>query len=147
MSTNVVAEFAIVKRIMSILKLDEAGKISKFFESIVKDAKRAIAQLEANKKALAMQYDMDVDKYNEEIEDASGAVEAAFDNVTLEDVKTNADIENFKHIYLENVAEAERKLERIQKNLKSYTEDYDKKVERINEQITKYQSRIDKFVK
>lgn len=142
-----VVEFAIVKRIMKVLKLDEAGKISKFFEVIVKDAKRAIAQLEANKKALAMQYDMDVDKYNEEIEDASGAVEAAFDNVTLEDVKTNADIENFKHIYLENVAEAERKLERIQKNLKVYTENYDKKVEGINEQIAKYQARIDKFVK
>lgn len=147
MSTNVVTEFAIVKRIMSILKLDEAGKISKFFESIVKDAKRAIAQLEANKKALAMQYDMDVDKFNEEIEDAGEAVEAAFDNVTLEDVKTNAEIENFKNVYLARVTDAEKKLERIQKQLKSYTEAYEEKVEDINKQIDKYQARIDKFVK
>ena len=41
----------LVEKIMSILKLDEAGKISKFFESLVKDSKRAIAQLESNKKA------------------------------------------------------------------------------------------------
>jgi len=108
MSTNVVAEFAIVKRIMSILKLDEAGKISKFFESIVKDAKRAIAQLESNKKSLALQYEINVDQYEEGIEDAAGVVESMYDSVTLEDIKTNADMENFKVRYLNNVGIAER---------------------------------------
>lgn len=146
MSTNV-TEYAIVKRIRAILKLDEAGKLGKFFDVIVKDAKRAIAQLEANKKSMAMQYEMQVDKYNEEIEDASESVDAAFDNVTLEDVKTNADIENFKTTYLDRITAAEKKLERIQKQLKDYTEAYEKEVEGINKQIAKYQARVDKFVK
>ena len=143
--TNVV-EFAIVKRIMSILKLDEAGKISKFFESIVKDAKRAIAQLESNKKSLALQYEIDVDQHNEKIEDAAGIVETAYDNVTLEDIKTNADIESFKTRYLHNVGVAEKSLKSAEKALERYKENYAKQVEEIDEQITKYQARIDKII-
>lgn len=146
MSTNVVAEFAIVKRIMNILKLDEAGKISKFFESIVKDAKRAIAQLESNKKSLALQYEIDVDQHNEKIEDAEDVIEAAYDNVTLEDIKTNADIENFKLIYFAKVHKAEGNLENAKKALENYNEVYNKQVESINIQIAKYQARIDKIV-
>lgn len=146
MSTNVVAEFAIVKRIMSILKLDEAGKISKFFESIVKDAKRAIAQLESNKKSMALQYEINVDQYNEKIEDAAGVVEAAYDSVTLEDIKTNAEMENFKGRYLDSVSTAEKKLKSAQKSLDNYNEDYAKEIERIDEQIARYQARIDKIV-
>jgi hypothetical protein len=145
MSTSV-TEFAIVKRIMNILKLDEAGKISKFFESIVKDAKRAIAQLESNKKSLALQYEIDVDQHNEKIEDAVGVVESAYDNVTLENVKTNADIEKFKYSYLDNVAAAEYSLVTAQKKLEKYKENYTKQIEQIDEQIAKYQARIDKIV-
>ena len=143
--TNVV-EFAIVKRIMSILKLDEAGKISKFFESIVKDAKRAIAQLESNKKSLALQYEIDVDQHNEKIEDATAVVEATYENVTLEDIKTNADIESFKARYLNNVGIAEKALKSAEKALERYKENYTKQVEEIDEQIAKYQARIDKIV-
>ena len=40
MSTEV-KEFAIVKSIMKLLKLDDAGKISKFFNQEVKSAKEA----------------------------------------------------------------------------------------------------------
>lgn len=144
---STVTEYAIVKRIMSVLKLDEAGKISKLYDVLVKDSKRAIAQLEANIKAQALQFEIDIDSFDERIEDAQEAVVQAFENVTLEDVSTNSKIDDFKEVYLRNIDRAETSVKMIEEEKADYTEEYDEQVKDMNEQIAAYKARIEKFTK
>ena len=69
MSTEV-KEFAIVKRIMKLLKLDDAGKINKFFAKEVKNAETGIRDIKNYISALKNQYEANVAKINDKIEDA-----------------------------------------------------------------------------
>ena len=135
----------LVEKIMSILKLDEAGKISKFFESLVKDSKRAIAQLESNKKAAAIEYEQEKDELTEQLEDAREAVEAAYENVTLENVKNNEAINRYKEIYLEGISSAEDKVKYFEEELSDLEEEYNSNIEAIEEQIAKYKALIARF--
>jgi len=145
--TTKVEDFAIVKAIMKVLKLDDAGKISKFFSVQVKEAKRAITQLEANIKALIIQYDIDVDNINNQIEDAEQNVEQAYQNVKPEDVVNNQAIEEYSNKYWNAVKKAENKLKELKEESEYLKERHEEAVDEINEQIAKYQERIDKITK
>lgn len=144
---EVVVEFAIVKKVMALLGLDDAGKVNKFFSYLKKQDERAIAQLEANKKSDKLQYDIDVEDLEAQIEDAADAVEAAYLNVKPEDVQTNADIEGFSSTYWYNVQQAESRLESLKKRLENKQEAFKKSNEELDEQIKKYKTRIDKITK
>ena len=146
-TTNTVKELAIVKAVMALLKLDDAGKISKFFSQEIKAAKEAINGLKLNLKVADLNYQQKVSKYEQSVEDAKEAVNDAFVAVTVEDVATNAKSTAFAETYWYNVKKAEAALERIEKQADYDKEAYEKEVENINEQIAKYQARIDKIEK
>ena len=142
-----VVEFPLVKKIMAILKLDEAGKISKFFSGIVKDNKREIAKIEANIKANELEYETEMDQLDENLEDAKDAVEAAYQAVTLEDVKTNEAMESFKSSYLANIRNKEAIVTRLEAQIKAKKENYDETLKANKEQIAKREALIAKLTK
>lgn len=142
-----VVEFPLVKKIMAILKLDEAGKISKFFSGIVKDEKRTIAKIEANIKANELEYETEMDQLEENLEDAKDAVEAAYQNVTLDDVKTNESMESFKVSYLANIRNKEAAVALLEEKIKANKENYDETLKANKEQIAKREALIAKLTK
>ena len=146
-TTNAVKELAIVKAVMALLKLDDAGKISKFFNQEIKAAKEAISGLKLNLQVKALEYQQEVSKSDKAIEDAKEAVNDAFVAVTVEDVANNAKSTAFADTYWYNVKRAEDTLEALEEQAKQSKEAYDKAVEKINDQIAKYQARIDKIEK
>ena len=135
----------LVEKIMSILKLDEAGKVSKFFESLVKDSKRAIAQLESNKKAETIEYEQRKDELTEKLEDAKEAVESAYENVTLDNVKNNEAINQYKEVYLRNIRNAEYFVKQIEEALKELEENYKDAISDIEEDIAANKALIARF--
>lgn len=142
-----VVEFPLVKKIMAILKLDEAGKISKFFSGIVKDSKREIAKIEANIKANELEYETEMDQLEENLEDAKEAVEAAYQNVTLDDVKTNESMESYKSTYLANIRRKEDAVASLEAQIKAKKENYDETLKANKEQIAKREALIAKLTK
>jgi ABC-type Fe2+-enterobactin transport system substrate-binding protein len=140
-----IKEFAIVKAIMAVLKLDDAGKISKFFSQEVKNAEEAIEGLKLNLQVEELNRKQAVSKSDKAIEDATNEVEAAYQNVKPENVATNKLMTDYSYEYWQGVQEAEYKLANLKEQAKAATESFDKKVERINDQIAKYQVRIDKI--
>jgi len=141
-----VEEFGIVKIIMKVLKLDDAGKISKFFAAQVKDAKRAITQLEANSKAFTLQFDIDKDSLENALEDAEQVFEQAYENVTPEDVVNNEAITYYSDLYWNRIELARQKVENIKDKLKELRKFYDESIQQNDEQIAKYQERINKII-
>jgi len=146
MSTEV-KEFAIVKAIMKVLKLDEAGKISKFIGQEIKSFKEKIEALNLNLQILELTRRQNVAKSDKNIEDAKDAVEAAYQNITMDDVANNAAMTSYSSRYWAGITGAEESLERLERSAKDATESYDKEVAGVKEQIAKYQARINKISK
>ena len=146
MSTEV-KEFAIVKSIMKLLKLDDAGKISKFFNQEVKSAKEAIEGIELNIQAKELYRKQALSKSEKEIEDATAELEDAYQNVLPENVDTNAKMTSYSVQYWAGVSNAERKLARLNKEAEDAAKRHEEDIKFEREQIAKYQARIDRISK
>jgi len=142
MSTKEVSQFAIVKKIMAILKLDEAGKINKFFEKEVQSFKNQIRDLNNLLSALKNKYEADLDKLKDAIEDAKENVAAAYQSVTMDNVVNNEAMQAFSSVYWSKVDRAEAAVTQLEKHVENTTESYNKEVEGYKAMIAKIEARI-----
>ena len=138
-----VTELAIVKRIMAKLQLGDAGKMGSFFGKQLKNAEKAIRDLERNKITLKNQYNDDVQDVKDQIEDAAEALVDAYDNVTPDDVRNNAAMLSFEKSYWQSVNMAKAKVENLNEKLKCMKEYNKDEVKEIDEEITLQKERID----
>ena len=121
--------FSIVAKIMSILKLDDKGKVESFFTREVKNFNRAVKNLKQNLEALKAQYEQDIETLDEKIEDLKDALANAYTNVKVEDIQSNADMDIFSTKYWSTVDCAIAAVEREEQAKKDREEIYNKKVE------------------
>ena len=133
---------ALVGKIMSILKLDDAGKLSKFFEGEVKSIKNGIKAIEMNKQTAALQHEMALSEVDSQIEDAEEALADSYTAVTVEEINNNDAMKSFSSKYWANIEAKERSLESLKEGRKRTVEAYDKELERRNEKIAKQEARI-----
>ena len=133
---------ALVSKIMSILKLDDAGKLSKFFEGEVKSIKNGIKAIEMNKQTAALQHEMALSEIDSQIEDAEEALRDAYTAVTVDDINNNDAMKAFSPKYWGNIEAKEDRLQRLKDDRKARIEAYDKELEKRNEKITKQEARI-----
>ena len=132
----------LVSKIMSILKLDDAGKLEKFFAGEVKAIKNGINAIELNKKTAALQHEMALSEIDSKIEDAEEAVKDAYTAVTVEQINSNDAMKSFSNDYWANIDSKESKLERLKKDREAQVKSYDEQLEARNEKIAKQNARI-----
>lgn len=142
MSTKEVSEFAIVKKIMAILKLDEAGKINKFFEKEVKAFKNEIRDLNNLILAEKAKYEATTDRLKDAIEDAKENVALAYQSITMENVANNEAMQSFSTVYWNRVDKAEEVVKSLESQVKVAEETYEKEVEKYKAKIAKFEERI-----
>lgn len=133
---------ALVSKIMSILKLDDAGKLSKFFEGEVKSIKNVIKAIEMNKQTAALQHEMALSEIDNQIEDAEEALSDAYTAVTVEEINSNDAMKSFSIKYWDNIEAKEHKLQSLKDDRKARIEAYDKTLEARNNNIAKQEARI-----
>ena len=133
---------ALVGKIMSILKLDDAGKLSKFFEGEVKSIKNGIKAIEMNKQTAALQHEMALSEVDSQIEDAEEALADSYTAVTVEEINSNDAMKSFSTKYWDNIEAKERKLQSLKDIRKAKIEAYDKVLESRNANISKQEARI-----
>jgi len=139
--------FPIVKVIMNLLKMDDAGQISKFFEKEVKRLKTDIKTLEGNKTVVIMDRDRKIEALNDSLEDAKQNLEDAKLLITVEDVKNNAAIDYFRDNYWQNIYAKRNAIDQLEKQLVNTTKDFEEKIERIDKQIANKNLDIDMITK
>jgi len=135
----------IVAKVMAILGLDEAGRVQKFFKGEIKTINRLITKLEANKQTNKINFDEKVSNLQEEIEDATEAVENAYTSVNIEKIKDNASMKAFGTRYWSVVSDAEHALKVLKERLADAREDNKAGIKDGNEQIARYKERIAKI--
>ena len=133
---------ALVNKIMSILKLDDAGKLEKFFAGEVKSIKNGIKAIEMNKQTAALQHEMALSGIDSQIEDAEEALKDAYTAVTMDDISNNDAMKSFSEKYWSNIEAKENKLQRLKDDRRARIEAYDKELERRNEKIANQEARI-----
>lgn len=133
---------ALVGKIMSILKLDDAGKLEKFFAGEVKTIKNGIKAIEMNKQTAALQHEMALSEIDSQIEDAEEALSDAYTAVTVEEINSNDAMKSFSEKYWKNIEAKEHKLQSLKDGRKAIIEAYDKTLEARNANIAKQEARI-----
>ncbi len=132
----------LVSKIMSILKLDDAGKLEKFFAGEVKTIKNGIKAIEMNKQTAALQHEMALSEIDSQIEDAEEALADSYTAVTVEEINSNDAMKSFSSKYWDNIEAKERKLQSLKDDRKAKVEAYDKALEERNAKIAKQEARI-----
>ena len=138
-------KLGIVNAIMHILKLDDAGKIEKFFVRQTKEAAQNASGIRTNMGIKKTQLEASIQKLEDKIEDAREAVKDAYTNVKVEDVATNADMESFSSKYWGKIRDAEDKVSKLEEELKFIKEKAGEEEKEDLAQIAKWESRIVKI--
>lgn len=135
----------LVTKIMAILKLDDAGKLDKFFKGEVKSLNNEIKTVEMNKQIAALEHEMKLPEIDSKIEDAEAAVEDAYTAVLVEDINSNDSMKHFSARYWANIERKENALEELKKSRKDAVESYEYQLKLRNEKIERRKARIAKI--
>ena len=133
---------ALVTKIMAILKLDDAGKLSKFFEGEVKKIKNGIKAIELNKQTAALQHEMTLSEIDDKIEGAEEALRDAYTAVKVNDIATNDAMKAFSDQYWYNIDLKEQSLNNLKEERETIIKIYDEKLETRNKNIARQEARI-----
>ena len=136
---------ALEQKIMSILKLDDAGKLHKFFKGEVKSLNNEIKTIEMNKQTAALEHEMKLSEIDSKIEDAEAAVEDAYTAVKVDDINNNDAMQQFSSRYWANIDRKESCLEDLKKDREGTIKAYEENLKLRNEKIEKRKARIAKI--
>lgn len=133
---------SLAQKVMKFLRLDDASKIQAFFNREAKHSKSQIETRKHNIQALELQYKQDINRLEEELEDAEISLEDSKIAVTVEDVKTNDLMDAFARDYWGRIEANEERIASLKKALVERKETLDKAVADIREGIAKHEKRI-----
>ena len=137
----------LVAEVLKLLKMDDAGRVSKFFKKEVKRLKEEIKTFEMNKQTAEMEFERRLSKYDSQIEDAEEAVKEAYTKIQVEELTSNEAMENFSAKYWSNINDKEYLLESLVDARKRAVEQYEITVKERDEKIAKRVQRIEKISK
>ena len=132
----------LTEKVLAFLKLGDDAKIRSFFDKQVKVIQRSIKNIESEKLTLERQYSIDQEHLQEQLEDAAEAVNAAYLNITVDNVSSNEKQAEFANVYWSGVEKAENKVKSIQSRIKSLEETYTSDIKRLDSEIATYNSKL-----
>jgi len=136
-------KLSLVERVLAFLNLTDNDRVKAFFERQVKALKRDEKNLSKNIDTLTDQKVDELEKISDKIADAEEAVEAAYLNVSLEDVKTNEKADGFASTYWYNIEKAEKVVMDLNKKYEETEEKFDKQINALQEQLAETRRRIE----
>ena len=137
----------LVAEVLKLLKMDDAGRVSKFFKKEVKRLKEEIKTFEMNKQTAEMEFERRLSKYDSQIEDAEEAVKEAYTKIQVEELTSNDAMEIFSAKYWSNIDVKEYLLKGLVDERKRTVEQYENTVKERDEKIAKRVQRIEKISK
>lgn len=133
------------EKILAILKLDEAGRIDVFFSKLEKKIERAIQTHKSNLENFKFNINQELEKLREQLEDAQVALDDAYTRISVDNVKTNADIDIFMPEYLNRIDIAEREVQSIESQIENKAKQLEDKIKSTNDAIAILNIRLEKI--
>lgn len=134
---------SVIQRIKDKLGLTDDGKIEIFFTKQIKNLERTITTLNKNLENFKFNHEQTMETLREKLEDAQDALDAAYEDVSVEDISSNANAEAFAKLYWSRVDAAEQKVQNIEKEMEDNVKALENKTKETNEKIALTNVRID----
>lgn len=141
-TTNVVSEFALVKKIVALLKIGDQGKLESFFSRVCKNLKKEISALEKTMDVAKFEFERNLDDLNDKLEDAQEAYTASLMQVDVESIKTNEDQNKYVDIYLSNIDRKHSEVIALENKITKLKEEYQQANELTEKQISSLKKRL-----
>lgn len=145
MSKTVKTTTGFVEKVLALFKAGDKAKLQSFFDRELKKLERSVQARNRNIENLQFKLQTDVERLDDQLVDAVQAVEDAYQAITPDDVKTNADCDSFSSTYWANVKSAENEVKRIEDQIKYSTESVEKAIEVEQAEIDRLNARIAKI--
>lgn len=115
-------KLSLFERVVKALTGGDEGRVRVFFTKLKKSLERAKEKHEKNLDLAEYNHKANLSALQEKLEDAQNALEAAFENVDVNRIKTNADIDDYINDYLDVVGRDERKVQDIEAQIEAAVE-------------------------
>lgn len=138
-------EYILVKQICEDLKLGDDKNVEAFFSSGVKALERSITANKKNIEVVEFELERKTEELADEIEDAQEAIGAAFRDIDVSQIKTNAARKAYSQTYWGRVQAAEDYLMSLQDKQKELKEEAEERIAAYRDQIEKLEARINKI--
>jgi F0F1-type ATP synthase membrane subunit b/b' len=135
----------VVAKVMAFLKLDDSGRVDKFFDKQIKMFRDKIKAVEQNMSSAKTQFALITDKHADALEDAEEALEEAYLAIKPDEISSNDAIKAFSDIYWNNIKSKEDDITALKETMKAKQEAYDEELKNRQEKIAKYEARIAKI--
>jgi hypothetical protein len=132
----------IVATIMAKFKLGDAGKIQSFFEREEKKLNTSVKAHQQNISILEFNSKTRLDKLRDQLEDAQETAQDSYENITPEQVATNALQDSFSATFWNNIERAENAVKSLQEQIDAEVKNTEEAIERENKAIERFQARI-----
>lgn len=137
------SKLTLAERISAFLKSGDDGKINSFFMREKRNLQRDIDAAKKNKTFVEHALEQELDALRDRLEDAIAAVQAAYEDITPDSVKSNAAQDEFSGIYWGKIERAENAVEALNGQVEKANETAKDKHKALDLQIAKLQNRID----
>ena len=126
----------IIEKILKILKLDEKGRLEKFFTLLQKKLTQDRKKFEHNKETLKLEFASDLSSLEEKLEDAVAEIDDLIPAVLVNASENNYTMNTYMSEYLAKIAKAKEKVEFLEDRIKDLTEKYKKNVAKIDRKLS-----------
>ena len=135
----------IEQRVIAFLNLGEDGQVLSFFGHVRKATERDLVSLETNLKTAAFQHTQKLESLNDDLKDAEQAVKEAYESVDTTRIKTNADQKAYIAQYLNQVGQAESKIQEVKDRIEKANESNKDLVKSYEDKIKTLKTRLATF--
>jgi len=134
-----------VAAVMALLKLDDAGVVSKYIKAQVKDLERQIAGIKMKAANFKFVNSETLVILDEDIESAEGAVDISYINVDVEAIKENS--REYMAHHSEVIDEAEQALVTLKKRKENLEKEIAETLEGYKKDTIKLENRLAKVLR
>ena len=133
---------SVIERIKDKLGLTDDGKIEIFFNKQIKNLERSITTLKKNAENSRFNHDQHAESLREKLEDAQDALEAAYEDVSVDQISSNANADAFATVYWDRIDRAEANVQEIEAAIKANEESKEKYDTAVADKIAIIEVRI-----
>ncbi len=137
------SKLAIVRRAMAFLNLGEEGKLESFYGKVIYTLNKEKKIINQNIAQAKFNHESDLETFDENLKDAQDAFEHAKIDVDPSKIATNADQTAYVDAFLNNLDSKALAVKKIEKQIESAKESYEKAIKEYNEEIESLDKRID----
>jgi protein subunit release factor A len=139
------SKFTLTQKVMAFFKITEDAKVDSFFIGLEKEWQREIKTREHNIKTIEFDYDENLSKLQDQLQDAEQALEDAWVNVNPEKLVTKSAEKDYATQYVAHIENAETEVINIKNAIEYLEKNHAENLQVVKDEISTLQGRLAKL--